>query len=48
MSYLQQLRAGLRHKIQTSPLMDDQNFTRQLEIAYRQVWEKWCGGKSTA
>lgn len=42
MSYLQKLRAGLRHKMQTSPLMDDQNFTRHLEIAYRQVWEKWC------
>lgn len=48
MSYLQKLRAGLRHKMQTSPLMDDKNFTRQLEIAYRQVWEKWCVGKSIA
>ena len=48
MSYLQKLRAGLRHKMQTSPLMDNQTFTRHLEMAYRQVWEKWCGEKSTA
>ncbi len=41
-SYLQELRTGLRHKMQTSPLMDDKSFTRHLEKIYRQVWKKWC------
>ena len=40
--YLQQLRASLRHKLQASPLLDNKNFTRHLEVAYRQVWQQWC------
>jgi protein O-GlcNAc transferase len=37
------LRAGLRQKMQSSPLMDAPAFARDLESAYRQMWIKWCG-----
>jgi predicted O-linked N-acetylglucosamine transferase (SPINDLY family) len=42
LDYLQQLRATLRARMQTSPLMDGASFTRHLEVAYRQMWEQWC------
>lgn len=41
-NYLQQLRASLRNQLLTSPLLDEKNFTRHLEVAYRQVWQRWC------
>jgi len=37
--YLQHLRATLRDRLQSSPLMDAPIFTRHLEALYRQVWE---------
>jgi protein O-GlcNAc transferase len=43
-NYLQQLRASLRHKLATSPLLDGKNFTCHLEVAYRQAWQQWCRG----
>lgn len=33
------LRAGLRERLQASPLMDGSTFTRQLEEIYRKLWE---------
>ncbi len=36
---LQQLRGGMRAKMQTSPLMDGVSFTRDLEARYREMWE---------
>jgi predicted O-linked N-acetylglucosamine transferase (SPINDLY family) len=42
LEYVQHLRATLRQKVQTSPLMDAPSFTRQLETLYRDMWEKWC------
>jgi predicted O-linked N-acetylglucosamine transferase (SPINDLY family) len=39
---LQQLRQTMRQRLQASPLLDGITFTRHLEMAYRQVWEKWC------
>ncbi len=36
---LQQLRGGMREKMQTSPLMDGVSFTRDLEARYREMWE---------
>ena len=39
---LQQLRAGLRGVLRTSPLMDAPAFTRALEAHYRAVWRAWC------
>jgi hypothetical protein len=35
---LAQLRDGLRERMQTSPLMREQEFTRELERAYRKMW----------
>lgn len=42
LDYLQTLRATMRDRMQTSPLMDASSFTRHLEGLYRQMWEKWC------
>lgn len=35
---LAELRAGLRNRLERSPLMDGAGFTRQLEELYRQMW----------
>jgi predicted O-linked N-acetylglucosamine transferase (SPINDLY family) len=43
---LSTLRAGLRQRVQASPLMDAPRFTRQMEQAYRGMWEQWCGDTS--
>jgi predicted O-linked N-acetylglucosamine transferase (SPINDLY family) len=39
---LAQLRATLRGRMQASVLMDAPRFTRQIEQAYRSMWERWC------
>lgn len=39
---LKDLRQGLRERLQRSPLMDAEGFTRSLEAAYRGVWQKYC------
>jgi len=36
------LRASLRQRLQSSPLMDAPRFARHVEAAYRQVWLAWC------
>lgn len=36
------LRAGLRARMKTSPLMDVARYTRGLEDAYRTMWRRWC------
>lgn len=40
--YLQKLRASLRHRMMTSPLLDAPSFTRHLETIYLRMWENWC------
>lgn len=35
-------RAELRARMISSPLMDEQAFTSDLEAIYRRVWHKWC------
>lgn len=39
---LGELRCGLRQRMQTSPLMDGVRFARNMEAAYRIIWELWC------
>ena len=36
------LRAGLRERVANSRLCDARTFTRELEEAYRQLWQDWC------
>jgi protein O-GlcNAc transferase len=38
------LRTSLRERMRASPLMDEERFTRDLELAYREMWRKWCAG----
>lgn len=39
---LAKLRRGLRSQLLNSPLCDGPGFTRDLEAAYRTMWEAWC------
>jgi protein O-GlcNAc transferase len=36
------LKFSLRERVANSPLCDGKTFTRQLEQAYREMWERWC------
>ena len=40
---LKRLRANLRERMQASPLMDAPRMARNLEQAFRGMWQKWCG-----
>jgi predicted O-linked N-acetylglucosamine transferase (SPINDLY family) len=39
---LAKLRSQLRARVQSSPLLDFEGFTRRLEAAYREMWHAWC------
>jgi len=39
---LAQLRSTLRQRMEQSPLMDAPRFARNIEVAYREMWCKWC------
>jgi protein O-GlcNAc transferase len=41
---LASLRAGMRERMRSSPLMDAVRFTRHLEQACRKMWQTWCDG----
>jgi protein O-GlcNAc transferase len=45
---LASLRASLRDRMRTSPLMDGKRFTREIEKAYRDMWRRWCAKASGA
>lgn len=36
------LRAGLRARMRASPLMDGNRFARNVELAYRHMWQQFC------
>jgi predicted O-linked N-acetylglucosamine transferase (SPINDLY family) len=38
----------LRDRFQKSPMMDGKSFAAAMESAYREIWRKWCTGKSSA
>jgi predicted O-linked N-acetylglucosamine transferase (SPINDLY family) len=42
------LRQSLRKTLQSSPIMDEPGFTRDLEAAYRRMWNRWCDGLPAA
>jgi predicted O-linked N-acetylglucosamine transferase (SPINDLY family) len=41
---LTDLRANLRERLAQSPLMDASRFARNIEHAYRTLWQHWCAG----
>jgi predicted O-linked N-acetylglucosamine transferase (SPINDLY family) len=41
---LSALRTELRSRLAASPLTDAPRFTRNLEQAYRGMWQEWCVG----
>ena len=41
-------RATLRTKMEESPLLDEANFARKVEEAYRQMWQRWCATQTQA
>ncbi len=40
---LTELRGTLRARMRASPLMDAPRFARNIETAYRTMWQQWCG-----
>jgi predicted O-linked N-acetylglucosamine transferase (SPINDLY family) len=36
------MRAALRERLAASPLMNAPEFARNVERAYRQMWQTWC------
>ncbi len=41
---LAKLRAGMRTRMQNSPLMDGPGFTREMESSFQEMFEKWVKG----
>jgi protein O-GlcNAc transferase len=42
LSRLSELRRNLRQRMEQSPLMDGRRFARNIETAYRRMWQSWC------
>ncbi len=42
---LQGIRSTLRSRMAASPLCDTKGYTRDLEAAYRRMWQRWCGSR---
>jgi predicted O-linked N-acetylglucosamine transferase (SPINDLY family) len=43
---LSELRQTLRSRMKKSPLMDAARFARNIESAYRGMWQRWCNKPS--
>jgi len=41
-----ELRRTLRARMRASPLMDELQFARDVEDAYRRMWRTWCGSEA--
>ena len=41
---LASIRSNLRQRMSNSPLMDAKAYARDIEAAYRQMWQDWCRG----
>jgi protein O-GlcNAc transferase len=39
---LQTLRSSMRQRMSSSPLMDAPRFSKNVEAAYRAMWQRWC------
>lgn len=44
---LTQLRGSMRGRMAASPLMAEEQFIRDLEQLYREMWRRWCAGTPT-
>ena len=44
---LREIRCQLRDRMQKSPLMNEPQFARNLEAAYRDLWRRWCANHTT-
>jgi predicted O-linked N-acetylglucosamine transferase (SPINDLY family) len=42
LTLLAEIRTQLRDRMRLSPLANGADFTRQLESAYRRMWQQWC------
>jgi predicted O-linked N-acetylglucosamine transferase (SPINDLY family) len=42
---LAELRMSLRDRMKQSPLMDEPRFVKNLEAAYREIWQDWLAGR---
>jgi predicted O-linked N-acetylglucosamine transferase (SPINDLY family) len=45
---LELLRAQMRERLRTSPLLDEEGFTRELEALYRRIWLDRCEQRAVA
>ena len=43
---LASLRSMLRPRLESSPMMDTKRFAQQIEIVYRDLWRRYCAGRS--
>jgi len=42
---LAQVRSGLRKRMAASPLCDGGRLAREVEQAYRRMWQNWCSAQ---
>ena len=45
LSRLRGMRASMRTRMSQSALVDQNRFARNLEAAYRELWQRWCASR---